>query len=143
MHIAGRFKVQNCPKTAPFEAFWGAFIASLDLLACWKWIIRPNRALHRIACLELFCQKDVLKKLAKFTGKYQWQSLFFNKVACLSLQLDLKKRLWHSCFPVNFTIFLRTLFYRTPLVVASGFRYIMSCTELFAKSMSGNITCFY
>ena len=26
----------------------------------------------------------------------------------------LKKRLWHRCFPVNFTKFLRNLFYRTP-----------------------------
>ena len=29
----------------------------------------------------------------------------------------LKKRLWRRCFPVNFAKFLRTLFYRTPLVV--------------------------
>ena len=32
----------------------------------------------------------------------------------------LKKRLWHRCFPVNFTKFLRTPFFnRTPLVTAS------------------------
>ena len=30
----------------------------------------------------------------------------------------LKKSLWHRCFPVNFTKFLRTFFYRTPPVAA-------------------------
>ena len=34
---------------------------------------------------------------------------FFNKVAGWSSTL-LKKRLWHSCFPVNFAKFLRTPF---------------------------------
>ena len=32
---------------------------------------------------EVFCQKGVLKYFAKFTGKHQCQSLFFNKVAGL------------------------------------------------------------
>ena len=31
-----------------------------------------------------------------------------------------KKRLWHKCFPVIFPKYLRTLFYRTPLVAASS-----------------------
>ena len=31
----------------------------------------------------------------------------------------IKKRLWHRCFPVNFAKFLRTAFYRTPLLAAS------------------------
>ena len=31
----------------------------------------------------------------------------------------LKKSLWHRCFPVNFTKFLRTFFYRTSPVAAS------------------------
>ena len=32
-----------------------------------------------------------------------------------------KKRLWHTCFPVNLGEFFRTSFYRTPLVTASDF----------------------
>ena len=32
----------------------------------------------------------------------------------------LKKRPWHWCFPVNFVKYLRTHFYRTPLVAASA-----------------------
>ena len=54
---------------------------------------------------EVFCKKGVPKNFAKFTGKYLWQSPFFNKVATL-----LKKRLCHRCFPVNFAKFLRTAF---------------------------------
>ena len=39
---------------------------------------------------------------------------FFNKVVGLRPVTLLKKSLWHSCFPVNFAKFLRTLFHRTP-----------------------------
>ena len=52
----------------------------------------------------------VLKKVTKFTGKHLWQSLFFNKVACLRPATLVKKRLWHRCFSVNFVKFLRTAF---------------------------------
>ena len=33
------------------------------------------------------------------------------KLPALGLQLYYKKRLWHSCFPVNFAKFLRTPFF--------------------------------
>ena len=59
---------------------------------------------------EVFCEKGVLRIFAKFTGKYLWHNLFYNKVAILRLATLLKKRLWHKCFPVNFAKFLRTLF---------------------------------
>ena len=39
------------------------------------------------------------------------QSLSFNKVAGLKHATSFKKRLWHSCFPVNFVKFLKTSFY--------------------------------
>ena len=35
--------------------------------------------------------------------------LFFNKVAGLRPATLLKKRLWHSCFPVNFAKFVFSL----------------------------------
>ena len=59
---------------------------------------------------EVFCEKDVLRNFAKFIGKHLCQSLFFNKVAGLRPATLLKKRLWHRCFPVSFTKFLRTPF---------------------------------
>ena len=43
----------------------------------------------------------------------------FNIVAGLRPATFLKKRPWRGCFPVNFAKFLRTPFYRTPLVDAS------------------------
>ena len=66
---------------------------------------------HRSSRPEVFCEKDVLRKFAKFTGKHMCQSLFFDKVAGLRPATLLKKRLWHWCFPVNLTKFLRTPFY--------------------------------
>ena len=38
---------------------------------------------------EVFCKKDVLKNVTKFTENHLCQ------------------RLWHRCFPVNFVYFLR------------------------------------
>ena len=54
--------------------------------------------------------RGVLRNFEKLTGKHQYQSLFFNKVADSGLQLYFKKRLWHRCFPVKFSKFLRTPF---------------------------------
>ena len=73
-------------------------------------------------------KKGIPENFTKFTGKHLYQSLFFNKVTDLrpvsflvKLQTwDLKKRLWHRCFPVNFGKFLRALFHRTPPLAASG-----------------------
>ena len=69
---------------------------------------------YRSSRLEVFCRKGVLRNFEKFTGKHLCQSLLFNKVAGLKHVTLLKKRLWHSCFPVNFSKFLRT-----PSVAAS------------------------
>ena len=66
--------------------------------------------MYRSSRPEVFCKKGVLRNFAKFTGKHLCQSLFFNKVAGLRPATLLKKRLWHRCFPVNFTKFLRTPF---------------------------------
>ena len=45
--------------------------------------------------LEMIYKKAVLKNFAMFTGKHLCWNLFLSKVA------SLKKRLQHSCFPVN------------------------------------------
>ena len=59
--------------------------------------------------LAFCCKKAVLRKFAKFTGKHQCQSVFFNKVAGKSCKF-VKKRLWHRCFPAKFANFLRPPF---------------------------------
>ena len=56
-----------------------------------------------------FYKKGVLRNFTKLTGKHLFQSLFFNKNAGLRPAI-LLKRLWHRCFPVNFTKFLKTPF---------------------------------
>ena len=82
--------------------------------------VMKARSSHRRCSVK----KDVLRNFAKFTGKHQYQSLFFYKVAglhlCQGLSFNkvaglrpatlLKKRLWHRCFPVNFAKFLRISF---------------------------------
>ena len=52
---------------------------------------------------EVCCKKGALKNFAKFTGKHLCRISF------------LKKRLWHSCFPVNFAKFLWTPFFKEHL----------------------------
>ena len=62
---------------------------------------------------QKFCKKSVPRNFAKSAGKHPCQSPFFNKVEALTPTTLLKKRLWHRCFPVNFTKFLRTAFSQT------------------------------
>ena len=59
----------------------------------------------------MFCEKDVYRNFAKFTGKHLCQTLFFNEVATLRPASLLKKRLWHKFFRVNFVKFLRIPFF--------------------------------
>ena len=59
-----------------------------------------------------FVKKNVLKNFSKFAGKNLFQSLFSYKISGLSLARLLKKRLWHRYFPMNFSKFLRTPFFK-------------------------------
>ena len=52
---------------------------------------------------SLFFNKVADLNFAKFTGKHLCRSLYFNKVASLGPATLLKRKLWHRCFPVNFT----------------------------------------
>ena len=94
-----------------------------------------NRSSHP----EVFCKKGVLKNFAKFTGKHPCQSLFFNKVAGLRLQLKrLKKETLTQVFSCEFWKISKNSFsYRTPLVAASKICLYHSPNEgsytLFAK----------
>ena len=45
----------------------------------------------------------------------------FDKGSGLKANNFIKNRLLHMCFPVNPAKFLRTTFYRTPLMATSGF----------------------
>ena len=56
---------------------------------------------HKKRHPNVFYNKVILKKFAKFIEQH----------LCWSLLI---KRLWHRCFPVNFTKYLRTHFYKRP-----------------------------
>ena len=73
-----------------------------------KWV---NPKQSRSSFPEVFRRKGVLKNSANFTRKHLCQSLFFNRVAGLMPATLLKKRLWHRCFPVNFSKFLKAPFF--------------------------------
>ena len=81
------------------------FVLRIFLLFSHQWTCR-NRSSHRRCSVK----KGVFRNFAKFTGKHLCQSFFFDKVAVLRPASLLKKRLWHRCFLVNFTEFLRTSF---------------------------------
>ena len=85
----------------------------------WKKIVEqlipPNYvSLERSSGPEEFCKKIFPRNFEKFTGKHLCQSLLFNKVWGIRPAMLLKKKLWHSCFPVNYAKFVRSTFHRTP-----------------------------
>ena len=103
-NISARFTDYQCianktvaiRKTTLFKGTWYKF----------RYSIRCCRSSHQRCSLE----KGVLRNFSKFTGQQLRQSLFFNKVTGLRPATLLKRRLWHSCFPVNFEKFLRISF---------------------------------
>ena len=78
----------------------------MKTLYYWNWLRVFVRSSHRSCSVG----EVALRNLAKFTGKHLCQSLFFDKVV-LRPVISLKRRIWHSCFSVNFAKFFRTLFF--------------------------------
>ena len=96
----------------------------------WRWKFRSSRS-------EVFCKKDVLRNFAKFTGKYLYQSLFFNKVAALASNFVKKESLAQVISCEFCEICKNTFFYRTPQVAASKiivFKKIRYSLTIFAFS---------
>ena len=79
---------------------WNKWNVLSTLLQCSSRRSRPG----------VFCEKVILRNVAKFTGKHLYQRFYFKKVAGLRPSTLPKKRLWHWCFPVSFAKFLGTLF---------------------------------
>ena len=55
-------------------------------------------------------KRGALVNFTKFIGKHLCQSVLFNKFAGLGPETLLKKKLRHSCFPLNLVKFLRTTY---------------------------------
>ena len=85
---------------------------------------------YRSSCPEVFYMRGVLKNFPGLSGKPLYQSLFFNKFACLRPAALLKRRLQHRLSSANFAKFLRTHFYRTPPVTASVHKTLFKQTAL-------------
>ena len=90
------------------------------------WVKFPNyRSSHRRCSVR----KGVLRTLAKFTGKYLCQSLFFNKVACGACNL-IKKETLAQVFSCEFCqISENTFLHRTPLLAAFRIFLFSSISE--------------
>ena len=78
-------------------------------------ILRKQPVRQKQSLADVLRSKSSWKFLKKFTAKHLYRSLFFNKVAGLLLATLLKKRIWHSCVPMNFAKFLRTTFFKKPV----------------------------
>ena len=78
-----------------------------------------NVVIFRSSRPEVFCKKDVLRNLAKVTGKHLCLSFFFNKVAGPSNFM--KKETLAQVFSSEFCEISKNSFcYRTSPVAASG-----------------------
>ena len=84
-------------------------------------IIDTPRSNHRLCSIK----RIVLKNFLRFTGKYLGFSLSFNKVGGLRSATLFKKRLLHSCFPVNFA-----KFFRTPFIQNNSWQLLQYASQL-------------
>ena len=116
----------------------------------------------RSSCPEVLCKKVVRRIFAKVTGKHRFyvqkQSFTdvlqnrFSKISqnsqentCVRVSLNkvagrrpttlLKRRLWHRSFRMNFTKFLRALFFSEHLRWL--LLYLKCCYEFLLKTKSG------
>ena len=90
----------------------------LHFLTFWK-CINHSRVLSKISRLQMFFKIGVLKNFAIFTGKNLCWGLFLIKLQVWGPEALFKKRIQHSCSPVNIANFNNTFFYRTTPVAAS------------------------
>ena len=70
--------------------------------------------------IENFYNEKLFSKFLKIYRKTLVPQPFFNKVTDLSLATLLWKRIWHRCFPVNFTNFKNTFITEHPQATDSG-----------------------
>ena len=75
-----------------------------------------------------FSRISIRNRRGKIHGKHLCQNLLFNKILGQSPTL-LKKRLWHSCFPVNFTKFLGTSFLQKMLFKIGVLKNLAKLTQ--------------
>ena len=95
----GDLELRKCPILRTFIPIWIA-----------RFIIFEKLSHGRTRNRRCSVKKGFLEISLNSQKKRLCQRLFFNEVARLRPATLLKKRLWHRCFPVDFTKFLRTPF---------------------------------
>ena len=79
--------------------------------ACKNYTLSAEKSLYFLRGSQQECSiKQVLLENSQNSQENTCARVFFKKVQGLSPATLLKKRLWHRCFLVNFTKFLRTSF---------------------------------
>ena len=91
----------------PFKISYLKYFAMLVFTLCFAIAYLGNSKSSRF---QVFFKIVVLRHFTNFTEKLLWWSLFLIELQALS-----KKRIWHRCFPVKFTKFLRTTFFAEEL----------------------------
>ena len=93
-------------------------VSSLIGLAEKKFFIKDSLVIYtRSSHSEVFCKRSVFKNFAKFTGKHQCQSLFFNKVAGRNF---IKKETLAQVFTCEFFEIFKNAFLCRPSPVAAS-----------------------
>ena len=83
-------------------------------------LMTSAKLINRSTRLQVFFKIGVIKSFHKFHMKTPLLESLFHTVAGLQACIFIKTRLQHRRFPVKSPKFLRTPFYRTPPVAASG-----------------------
>ena len=84
---------------------------------------------------KLFYKKKMFFGISQYSQKDKCVGVSFNKIAVLKACNFIKKKLQHRCFPVNIAKFLRTAFYRTPLLAPAKLSLLNPKKKLFNKSL--------
>ena len=95
------------------EAFRIPYVVKVYLLLINYFVKKTinGLAIFRSSHQRCFMKNGALKNFPKFSEKHLYQSLLFNKSACLRSATLVKKRLCHRCFLMDFAKILRTSFF--------------------------------
>ena len=84
-----------------------SFLKSICVQSCIQKPVEYLYVIYRSSHPEVFCKKGVPRNFAKFTRKYLYQSIFYERCRLEACNF-IKKQIRHKCFSVDFAKFLRT-----------------------------------
>ena len=107
------------------------------------WI--ANKVSPEAVAQRFSAKKGILRNFAKLIGKTILPETYLIRLQASGLRHAtlFKKSLWHRCFPVNFTKFIRTSFLKEHLVAASVSRLNVQHNKLFFSVASKLRKCLF